>query len=106
MKGMKALGCVGIVGAALAFSSNSLTLAETSLKTSIIGTEKAGNVVHMVNSALASDQRYSSSVPVGYKWRQSTSDMGVSTDPLRPLAGYKWGRSSTAEQAGSKWGRS
>jgi hypothetical protein len=111
MKIMKTLGFAGILGVALALSSNSLILAETPLKNSahLTGMQKTDNVVHRVNNAVASSQRYAKSGPSGYKWGQGGYEPrfdAIGSGSAKSIGGYKWGRSNTAEQAGSKWGRS
>ena len=111
MRTIKIIGYAGIASVALAFSTNSLTQAETQLAhdLSFSAVEKTKNVVHRVNHSLASSQHYSGNLPSGYKWGQDSQESNAAAtwvDSVDAQGGSKWGSTNTAEQSGSKWGRS
>ena len=114
MRSIKIIGCAGIASVALAFSTNTLTLAETKAVqqgAAMIDAGQSTNVVHRVTHSLALSQRYSDRIPSGNKWGHeqyegSSAAAWAEIEAEKPIGGNKWGRSNTSEQSGSKWGRS
>jgi hypothetical protein len=93
MNTFKFIGYAGVASIALAISTNSPTLADTTSDHGAVMV-KSGNLVHRVSHTLAAAEEYTGNVPSGYKWgekAQQGQSNKIWNSSEAPAGGYKWG---------------